>query len=182
MEAAETDRAPGTRIGGNPIRVRDDGGVVRQLLPSIAMVLAVACATPGVHGTPACDVSPSQIRFGAVGPELHVQLATDEASRATGLMGVNSLPADEGMAFTWDGPTDGTFWMKDTLIPLSIAFVGADGKIVTIAEMTPCQTDPCPTYAAEASYTMAVEANAGWFADHGIEVGDRVTLRQVYCS
>ncbi len=87
---------------------------------------------------------------------------------------MTTLPADDGMAFVWTAPTASTFWMKDTLIPLSIAFVDADGKIVSISDMQPCDADPCPTYASAAPYTMAVEANAGWFADHGIGTEDRV--------
>ncbi len=62
--------------------------------------------------------------------------------------------------------------MKDTLIPLSIAFVGQDGRIVTLANMAPCRTDPCPTYSSREPYTLAVEANQGWFRDHGIHEGD----------
>jgi uncharacterized membrane protein (UPF0127 family) len=86
------------------------------------------------------------------------------------------------MAFLWGRPTDSSFWMQDTLIPLSIAFVDASGQIVTTQEMTPCTTDPCTTYEASAPYTMAVEANAGWFREHGIEVGDSAALREAGCA
>ena len=92
-------------------------------------------------------------------------------------MGVESLPPDEGMAFVYDEPTASTFWMRNTLIPLSIAFVDAEGRIVAIEEMTPCVVDDCPTWdAGGATYTLAIEANAGWFADHGVAVGDRAEL------
>ena len=53
---------------------------------------------------------------------------------------------------------------------------------MTIREMTPCEADPCPTYGADAPYTTAIEANAGWFADHGTEVGDEVCLERHFCS
>jgi uncharacterized membrane protein (UPF0127 family) len=79
------------------------------------------------------------------------------------------------MAFVWDQPVTASFWMKDTLIPLAIAFVAQDGRIVTIAEMTPCRADPCPTYPAAAPYVLAVEANAGWFDRHAIGEGDSAT-------
>jgi uncharacterized protein len=113
---------------------------------------------------------------------LTVDVAADEASREHGLMGATTLPPNRGMAFVWSEETDGSFWMKDTLIPLSIAFVGQDGKVATIQEMTPCSTDPCPTYAATVPYTWAVEANAGWFEQHRVEVGDEATLEQHACS
>ncbi len=81
------------------------------------------------------------------------------------------------MAFVFDGATTATFWIKDTSIPLSIAFVGQSGRIARIAEMTPCRADPCSTYAGGAPYHLAVEANAGWFADRGVTVGDEMLLR-----
>ena len=111
-----------------------------------------------------------------------MQVAADDASRERGLMGVTTLPDNHGMAFTWDSPTDTTFWMKDTLIPLSIAFVDQNGKVVTITEMTPCTADPCTTYAADAPFTMAIEANANWFEDHNVTVGDTAAFHPVACS
>jgi uncharacterized protein len=65
--------------------------------------------------------------------------------------------------------------MKDTRVPLSIAFVAADGRVVAIREMTPCTADPCPTYAPGATYRYAVELPAGAFAKAGVDNGDRVT-------
>jgi uncharacterized membrane protein (UPF0127 family) len=95
-------------------------------------------------------------------------------------MGVESLGANEGMVFLFDEPTAGSFWMKDTLIPLSIAFVDERGRVLGIEEMTPCTGDPCPTWdAGGAEYSMAIEANAGWFAEHGVTVGDTVELRSI---
>jgi len=91
-------------------------------------------------------------------------------------MGVTTLAPDSGMAFVWPAPTSSSFWMKDTLIPLSIAFWDTAGKVVAIDEMTPCTADPCETYGAPVAYVGAVEANKGWFAAHGVRVGDAVEL------
>jgi uncharacterized protein len=150
-------------------------------LKLLLLLLAVACA----HGTTvtgaSCPQDRGTVRF-SKDALLNVQVAADDASRERGLMGVTDLPENHGMAFTWTSPTDTTFWMKDTLIPLSIAFVGEDGKVVTIKEMTPCTADPCTTYAADAPYTMALEANANWFEDHGITVGDPATFTPELCS
>jgi uncharacterized membrane protein (UPF0127 family) len=87
-----------------------------------------------------------------------------------------SLAADTGMVFLWETPSTTTFWMKDTRIPLSIAFWGQDGTIVTIREMTPCTADPCPTYAADGPFVGAAEVAKGWFEAHGIETGDKATV------
>jgi uncharacterized membrane protein (UPF0127 family) len=144
------------------------------------VLLLASCGMIGNPTPASCPPFPATVRFGNAA--LTVDVATDEAGREHGLMGVSSLPPNHGMLFVWDAPTDGSFWMKDTLIPLSIAFVGQDGKIVTIQEMTPCAADPCPTYAANAPYIWAVEANAGWFDQHGIEIGDQAEWERHACS
>ena len=140
----------------------------------VAIVMLVSLAACGGDGS---DAAPGDVvRFPGVGTELHVRVADSDDERARGLMGVERLPSDQGMAFVWDAPVETTFWMKDTLIPLSIAFVGTDDRIVTIAEMTPCRSDPCPTYAANAPFVLAIEANRGFYADAGIAEGDRALL------
>lgn len=107
---------------------------------------------------------------------LFVHMADSPDERARGLMGIPDLPDDEGMAFAFGEPSTASFWMKDTLIPLSIAFVAQDGRIVTLANMAPCRAEPCPTYSARGPYTLAVEANAGWFRDHGVHEGDQCSV------
>ena len=121
----------------------------------------------------------ARVRFSGTEASLTVRIADSAEEQRQGLMGVESLGEDRGMAFVYDDPTTGSFWMKDTLIPLSIAFVDGD-RIVAIEEMTPCETDPCPTWdSGGAAYTLAIEANAGWFTAHGIAVGDRATLERI---
>jgi uncharacterized membrane protein (UPF0127 family) len=144
---------------------------VRHVWSTVVVVgLLAAC---GSHPCPDPD-SPGSITF-AGGAELRVRIADDPEERANGLMGVTTLPADEGMVFTFgDTPQDAEFWMRDTPVPLSIAFVDADQRIVTIREMNPCAEDPCRTYGSDAPYVMAIEANAGWFGKHGIEQGERI--------
>jgi uncharacterized membrane protein (UPF0127 family) len=143
-----------------------------------ALALLLACTR---QGTPSdCPNQLGQAAFSR-SAVLRIEVADDDASREQGLMGVTNLPADRGMAFTWTEPTDATFWMKDTLIPLSIAFVDANAHVVSIQEMTPCTADPCPTYASTAPYTTAIEANAGWFEDHAVEIGDHMDFTGETC-
>jgi uncharacterized protein len=106
--------------------------------------------------------------------ELPVKHADTGARRAHGLMEVPDLPAGTGMLFTFDGERTGGFWMKDTLVPLDIAFVDGDDEIVAILAMEPCETDPCAVYEPGASYRSALEVPQGWFAARGITVGDRL--------
>jgi len=107
---------------------------------------------------------------------LHVQIADTDTSRATGLMGVKKMSDRAGMAFVFDGPSAESFWMKDTLIPLDIAFWDAQGHITTLFSMVPCTADPCHLYTSSAPYVGSVEMNAGLLAAHGVNVGDTVTL------
>jgi uncharacterized membrane protein (UPF0127 family) len=145
---------------------------MRTLTVIFVCVSLGACAGTDAHpGRP-----PSTVTFGS-SAVLHVDVADTEAEQRRGLMGVEHLPADEGMAFVYEGSVEHTFWMKDTLIPLSIAFVDADGRVVGVLDMEPCEADPCPRYGIENSYVMAIETNRGWFEDHDIGVGKRAELR-----
>jgi uncharacterized membrane protein (UPF0127 family) len=76
------------------------------------------------------------------------------------------------MAFLFEGQTTGAFWMKDTLIPLSILFWRDDEQIIDILDMRPCRADPCPVYRASGPYVGAIEMNRGAFERLGVEVGD----------
>lgn len=108
----------------------------------------------------------------AVGVSLEV--AASPAARQRGLMGRTSVPRGTGMVFLMPSDTTTRFWMKDTLVPLSIAFMAADGRVIDVVEMPPCTADPCPTYGPERPYRYAVELAAGAFARAGIHPGDRV--------
>jgi uncharacterized protein len=105
---------------------------------------------------------------------VRLEVAADPATRARGLMGRERVPPGSGMVFLYPGDVREAFWMKDTLVPLSIAFVAADGRVVSVAEMAPCTADPCPTYAPAGSYRYAVELAAGAFPAAGVGAGDRV--------
>ena len=147
--------------------------VVRRILLVSLLTGLVACSSQG-------SVKPTSMRQGEVvfggGDRLRVRIAETPAERAAGLMHVMALAPDDGMVFVFGGPVADRFWMKDTLIPLSVAFVAQDGTIVSMSDMDPCTADPCQTYAASRPYTVAVEANLGWFHDHGVGVGTDARL------
>jgi uncharacterized protein len=105
-----------------------------------------------------------------------VEIADSPEERQVGLMNRESLPEDAGMIFLFDEDETGGFWMKDTLIPLSIAFVDADGTIVSILDMEPCEADPCEIYEPGVTYRSALEVNQGAFSRWGVQEGDRLTL------
>jgi uncharacterized protein len=110
--------------------------------------------------------------------EVQVELATTDSARQTGLMGRSRLAPDSGMAFLYLRPTEQPFWMRDTRIPLSIAFWDGAGRIVAMLDMAPCHTEPCRLYAPGERYVGAVEVNRGFFAAHGVRIGDHVAIRR----
>jgi uncharacterized protein len=104
-----------------------------------------------------------------------VKLAATPEQRRHGLMEVPELPPGTGMLFTFEDDRIGRFWMKDTLVPLDIAFVDADDTIVAILAMDPCEEDPCEVYEPGVAYRAALEVPQGWFAAEGVAVGDRLS-------
>jgi uncharacterized protein len=105
---------------------------------------------------------------------VRLEVAADPATRARGLMEREEVPPGTGMVFLYPEDVAGAFWMKNTLVPLSIAFVAADGRVVSVHEMTPCKGDPCPSYAPAGPYRYAVELAAGSFAAAGVGPGAKV--------
>jgi uncharacterized protein len=99
-----------------------------------------------------------------------------------GLMFRTSMPEDAGMIFIFEGERSSGFWMFNTLIPLSVAYIDARGEIVDIQDMEPCgNPDPrdpsaCPGYPPAAPYRYALEVNQGYFAERDIGVGDSVSF------
>ena len=105
---------------------------------------------------------------------LFVEIADEPSERSVGLSGRTNLADDSGMLFVI--PVKGIgFWMKDTLIPLSVAFLGPCGEVVHIADMQPQTLDLHDT---DRPYNFGLEVNQGWFSRHGIGVGARVELPQ----
>jgi uncharacterized membrane protein (UPF0127 family) len=100
-----------------------------------------------------------------------VEIADDPTERAQGLMNRRTLADDHGMLFVYPDERPRSFWMKDTPLPLSIAYLDAQGRIVRIADMTPFDTSSVPSM-RPAMY--ALEVNQGWFARHGVKVGSSV--------
>ena len=153
-----------------------------RIVFALLLVALVACSSQnsGTGQPPPSGPPLSELRIYARGGAavLHVNVATSDNERRQGLMGVTSLPEDEGEVFLWSAPTLGGFWMKDTLIPLSIAFWDKQGRIVGMLDMMPCHADPCPIYHSPAPYVGAVEVNSGYLASHGVAIGDRVDLKQ----
>jgi len=103
--------------------------------------------------------------------EIQIEVAKTPEERARGLMGRKHLETDEGMLFIFEAEDYHGFWMMNTLIPLSIAFIDKEGRIVRITDMRPLTLD---SHDPPKPILYALEMNQGWFAANGIKVGDKV--------
>lgn len=149
------------------------------LLVTAASAFAQTEVPPGLETPAATEPEASQLPVSTIVNTLgeripvQVEIADTEAERQTGLSGRTTLAEDAGMLFIFDQEQPLSFWMKDTLIPLSIAYISADGRIVDIQDMQPLDETPHPS-AEPALY--ALEVNQGFFAERGVAVGDTVEL------
>jgi uncharacterized membrane protein (UPF0127 family) len=105
-----------------------------------------------------------------------VEIARTDAERARGLMHRRALAPDAGMLFIFDETADHPFWMKNTLIPLDLLFIGEDGRIVGIVPRA-VPGDLSPRSAGASRYVL--EVNGGWAEAHGVAAGDRVRFENV---
>lgn len=102
-----------------------------------------------------------------------VEIADTDQERALGLMNRKTLEKDSGMLFVFQEEQKLSFWMKNTLIPLSIAYISRNGEIKEIHDMYPLDEKAVPS---SRSVMYALEMNQGWFKDNQISVGDKITI------
>lgn len=145
--------------------------IARRFDPfAVLAVLALAAGLLAPAAAPA-QAPPRTAQVRIAGHALKVEVAADDAQRAKGLMHREKMGRNEGMLFVFDEPAYHSMWMKNTLIPLSVAFVDADGVILNIRDMQPQTLD---THMSAGPALYAIETNKGWFAERGIKAGARV--------
>jgi uncharacterized membrane protein (UPF0127 family) len=151
-------------------------------LAALAIVLLLlVCAGSAAAG-------PQPVTFGhgvvaLVAPKHHVRVTVEVARTyaqiTRGLMYRSRLAQNAGMVFLFRPPVREWFWMKHTLIPLSIAFFDRRGRIVRMYDMTPCVRDPCAHYDPGRAISGALEVQRGAYRRWRIRIGDRVVLRML---
>jgi uncharacterized membrane protein (UPF0127 family) len=138
-----------------------------------------AVPTPSPAGTPQ---TLTQITItlrppsGGAGQRIRVGDAFTPEARSRGLMFVPALHARSGMVFRYPANNRGGYWMKNTLIPLSIAYFDRDGRVLRVMHMAPCRQDPCQSYDPGVAYRGALEVNKGFFDRIGLRPGWRIEL------
>ncbi len=138
------------------------GGISGAAAPIILLIL-IGCGASTLSST-VLDVA---------GSKLIVEIADTTESRQQGLMNRKSMGEDEGMIFVFENESKLSFWMKNTQLPLSIAFIAADGTIRQIEDMEPESLAAVPSYR---NVLYALEVNQGWFEAHGVGPGDVVDV------
>ena len=142
--------------------VKTMGGSMMRRVLAMGMLLAAAGATNAQTQRASLEVGRHRIE---------VEVAADEQTRKLGLMYRSRLPSGQGMLFVYPFSIRLCMWMKNTLIPLSVAFLDEEGRILNIEDMAPLSEE---SHCSVGSARHALEMNQGWFAEHGVKAGDRV--------
>lgn len=134
------------------------------------MKKSLLCSLLALSALSACADMPT-LELGVGMYRIKAEVAHTNAARMTGLMHRTEMPSDSGMLFVFTRAAKHCMWMRNTLIPLSVAFIDDKGHIINIADMQP-QTET--SHCAERPARYALETNIGWFAARKLQAGTRI--------
>lgn len=143
--------------------------IVRSLTQALTSCALVTSGLVFAQDAPQIDLP--RITLGAGMHKIDAQVASTPQQRQIGLMHRTTMPQHEGMIFIFEQPSQQCFWMKNTLLPLTAAFVADDGTIVNLADMKPQTTE---SHCSAQPVRYVLEMNKGWFAKKGIKAGTRL--------
>lgn len=148
------------------------GSVLRPMAFMFAFseILLFAACQPKVEETTAFGLRVAELNISNV--PLKAEIADTPQAAENGLMFRDSLPENRGMLFIFEQPKRASFWMRNTKIPLSIAYIDPAGQILEIKSMSPLDETVVPSTSDDVAY--ALEVNQGWFARHAIPSGAKV--------
>ena len=141
------------------------------LLTALLSATSLLQAAPSPTPKPQRNLPTTTLSLGT--NSLTAQIAATDATRELGLMSRTNLDDSEGMIFVFPQPRPVTFWMKDTPTPLSIAYIGASGRILELHDMNPFDETSIPSTSESVVY--ALEVAKGWFDRHGVLPGDTIS-------
>jgi uncharacterized protein len=145
---------------------------IQRTFSLLALFVSTAGYAPGAAAQDSPQMQLQRIKLSAGMHQIDAQLAQTPEQRQTGLMWRKDMPLHEGMLFIFEQPSQQCFWMKNTLLPLTAAFVADDGTIVNLEDMKPQTTEPhCSTKPVR----YVLEMNKGWFAKKGIKAGSKLS-------
>ena len=134
-------------------------------------VAALLAAVQPLQAQDAPQMNLQRLKLLAGMHQIDVQVASNSEQRQIGLMFRKEMPQHEGMIFVFEEPTKQCFWMKNTLLPLTAAFVADDGTIVNLEDMKPQTENP---HCSIKPVRYVLEMNKGWFAKKGIKAGSKL--------
>ena len=137
---------------------------------AIGLVVFVAGCQPKAANTTPFGLKTVELRI--LNASINAEVADTPQTSENGLMFRDSLPEDRGMLFIFEQRKTASFWMRNTKIPLSIAYVDSTGKILEIKSMEPLDETVVPSASKQVAY--ALEVNRGWFGRHGIAPGAKI--------
>jgi uncharacterized membrane protein (UPF0127 family) len=135
----------------------------------LSLLLGLASASTNAQNQPQLNLPRTTLSIGF--HQLQVQVAATPEQQATGLMFRTDMPAHEGMLFVFPTASQQCFWMKNTLIPLTAAFVADDGTIVNLEDMQPQTTQ---SHCSSKPVRFVLEMNQGWFVKKGLKAGGKL--------
>lgn len=142
----------------------------RLLLSLLGLILLCVSGRSVEPPPPQLDLPKTSLTLGT--NTLSTQVAADESSREVGLMSRTNLGQDEAMLFVFPSARPVAFWMKNTRVPLSVAYLGTSGRILEIHDLKPLDETAVPSASSAVAY--ALEVPQGWFLRHGVLPGDSV--------
>jgi uncharacterized protein len=137
---------------------------------ALGLLMALCSAAAPAQEAPQMNLPVVQLNAGM--HNIRAQVARTPDQRSTGLMHRKEMPQHEGMLFVFEQPSVQCFWMKNTLLPLSIAFLADDGTVVNVRDMQPQALD---SHCSEKPVRYVLEMNQGWFAKRGVKPGFKLT-------
>ncbi len=152
----------------------------RFILCGVLLVMSTSCQPPVPSNSTSTTAlgALETVTFPLGGVEVEIEVAFTPREQEQGLMFRESMPENHGMLFVYRQPQYMSFWMKNTHIPLSIAFIREDSVIGNIEDMKPADGsfDPVERYHSRYQSLYALEMNQGWFTKHGLKAGTRIEL------
>lgn len=144
---------------------------IAAVMPLLSVLMLATVCDPTSAEQPEPGPVCAEQAWAQVGgaPSLDLELALTPEQRARGLMFRETLAENAGMLFIFPRESNGGFWMRNTSVPLSIAYLGRDGQVLDIQDMQPFDER---SHRPASRYWLALEVNQGWFAQHGVVVGD----------
>ncbi len=144
----------------------------RSFVALAALAAGVCMALQPAQAQDAPQMDLPRVKLSAGMHQITAQVAQTSEQRQIGLMFRKEMPQPEGMLFVFEQPNQQCFWMKNTLLPLSAAFVTDDGSIVNLVDMKPQTTD---SHCSAKPVRYVLEMNLGWFAKKGLQAGSKLS-------